>query len=76
MPKITSVHYKKFEKFLKYVGCKYIRTKGDHLVYRCKDLKRPIIFPRVKEIPVYVIKNNLRTLNIDHDEYLRIISNL
>jgi predicted RNA binding protein YcfA (HicA-like mRNA interferase family) len=76
MSKISPVHCKKFErfeKFLKHIGCKYRRTKGDHLIYRCKNIKRPIIFPRVKELPVSVIKNNLRILGIDHDKYLSIL---
>jgi len=76
MSKIRPVHYKKFEKFLTLIGCEYRRTKGDHLIYRCKDIKRPIIFPKVKEIPVFVIKNNLRILGISHDKYLEIIDSL
>lgn len=76
MARITPIHYKKFEQFLGYIGCKFIRQKGDHLVYDRRDLKRPIIFPAEKDIPVFVIRNNLRTLGIAPGEYLDILKQL
>ncbi|MFP4539974.1 MAG: type II toxin-antitoxin system HicA family toxin [Candidatus Paceibacterota bacterium] len=76
MSKITPVHWRKFEKFLKYVGCEYKRTKGDHLIYKRSDLKRPVVIPKDTEIPVFVIRNNLRLLRIDHGEYLEIMRRL
>lgn len=42
MPKITVIHWKKFDKFLLEVGCTFIREKGDHRIYWRKDLLRPI----------------------------------
>ena len=73
MPRLTPIHYRKFEKFLKYVGCVFIRQKGDHLIYNRSDLKRPIVVPKDISIPPFVIRNNLRTLQISIKEYLNII---
>ncbi|MEK7624309.1 MAG: type II toxin-antitoxin system HicA family toxin [Patescibacteria group bacterium] len=73
MPKLSPIHWKKFEKFVLFVGCKFKREKGDHRIYWRDDLKRPIVFPRDSELPVFVIKNNLRILNIGVKEYLEIL---
>lgn len=71
-----SVHWKKFEKFILFVGCHFEREKGDHRIYWRSDLKRPVIIPRYKELPVFVIRNNLRILNITIKECLEILQSL
>jgi len=76
MPRIAPLHWKKFDKFLLYVGCQFIREEGDHRIYWRDDLKRPVILPRDKSLPVFIIRNNLRTLNISPDEYLEILKKL
>mgnify|MGYP001596345131 FL=1 len=73
MPRINPVSWKKFEKFILYIGFKFVRQKGDHLIYERVDLKRPIVFPKDKEIPVFIIRNNLRILNISQEEYIEIL---
>ena len=76
MPKISSISWKKFEKFILYTGCHFTRQKGDHLIYNRKDIVRPVVFPKENNVPVFIIRNNLRVLNISHDEYLEILSRL
>lgn len=73
MPNITPLDWKEFEKFLLYIGCEFKRQKGDHRVYSRSDLKRPVILPMYKSLPVFIIRNNLRTVGISHDEYLEIL---
>lgn len=73
---IKPVPWRKFEKFVFYVGCHFERKKGDHRVYQREDLKRPVIFPEDEEIPVFIIRNNLRTVGISHNEYLAILKKL
>ncbi len=76
MSRLTPAHWKKFEKFVLFIGCHFERQKGDHLVYWRVGLKRPVIFPKDKEIPVFIIRNNLRTLGISVEEYLEILRRL
>lgn len=76
MPKISPIHWKKFEKFLRFVGCTYKRTRGDHLIYERSGLKRPVVFPKDTEIPVFVIRNNPRVLGISVEEYAEILKRL
>ena len=76
MQKIQLIFGKFRESFLFYVGCHYERKKGDHRIYGRSDLKRPVVFPEDKEIPVFIIRNNLRVLGISHNEFLNILEKL
>lgn len=67
------ISFKKFEKFLFYVGCTFTRQRGDHRIYERVDLKRPLVVPYEKELPDFIISTNLETLGINKKEFLRII---
>ena len=76
MPHIGSIHWKEFEKFVIFIGCKFQREKGDHRIYTRLGLKRPVVFPRDTSLPEFVILNNLRVLGISREEYLKIMKKL
>jgi len=76
LSRLTPIDYKKFEKFLKYIGCEFVRQKGDHRVYTKANLKRPIIIPAIKDIPIFIIQNNLKILGISKEEYLSMLEQL
>lgn len=76
MPGITPISWKKFEKFVLFVGCTFKREKGDHRIYSRPDLKRPVVIPRDSALPVFIIRNNLRILGISPEEYLAILKNI
>ena len=76
MGEIDSIHWKKFEKFLLEIGCKFQREKGDHRIYWKPGLKRPVVIPRDSRLPPFVIHNNLRVLGIAREEFLRIIDRM
>ena len=67
---------KKFEKFLRYVGCEFDRRRGSHLIYKRSGLKRPIVIPADTSLPVFIILNNLRVFGIDRETYIEILSKL
>ena len=76
MARLTPIHWKRFEKFLLFMGCHFEREKGDHRIYWRGDLKRPVVIPRDKELPVFVIRNNLRILGISPKKYLEILKRI
>lgn len=70
---------KTFRKFLKKIGCIYIRTKGSHEIWDKKDksLNRPVIFRgSKKEIPPTHIRTNLYSLGMSTEEFEEIIKKL
>ena len=73
---LTPINWRDFEKFLRFVGCQFLREKGDHQVWGRLGLKRPIVFPKISNIPVFVIRNNLRLLDFSVANYLDVIDKL
>ena len=76
MARLTPTSWKEFEKFLLFLGCKFKHQKGSHRVYTRSGLKRPLVVPVYDEIPMFVIRNNLRVLGMTIEEYLEILKQL
>jgi len=73
---LRPLHYKKFEQFLIHIGCHLVRQEGDHRVWDRADLLRPVIVRTKKDLPIFEIKSNLRTLRISTQEYLNLLEQL
>ena len=76
MAAFRPIHYKKFEQFLRKVGCHLVRQEGDHRLWDRGDLIRPVVVRAKKDLPVFEIKSNLRTLRISTAEYLQILEQI
>jgi predicted RNA binding protein YcfA (HicA-like mRNA interferase family) len=76
MPALTPVKWKDFEKFLLYVGCIFKRQSGGHRIYTRAGLPRPIVIPAHGTIPVFIIRNNLRLLEISTETYFEILKRI
>lgn len=74
MVKITPIQYKKLVRILELEGFKHKNTRGDHLIYTKPGISRPIVVPKYKEIPVFVIKNNLRSAGITRERYFSLLA--
>ncbi|MEK7128068.1 MAG: type II toxin-antitoxin system HicA family toxin [Patescibacteria group bacterium] len=72
MPRITPIHYKKLVKIFEYLDFHLDRQEGDHLVFVKNGIKRPIVIPMYKDVPIFIIKNNLDSAGISRSEYLKI----
>ncbi len=73
--RIVPIGWRQFEKFLRHVGCIYVGQEGSHRKWRRQGLTRPIIVPR-RLLTVSLIRNNLRTLGISHEEYTDTLKHL
>ncbi len=76
MPHLTCIPWIKFEKFLLFIGCEFKRENGDHRIYSREGIKRPIVVPRDKAVPKFIIKNNLNVLGVSVAEYLEILERI
>ena len=73
MSRIAPVHYKKLVRVFELSGFVLDRAEGDHLVYVKDGTKRPVVIPIYKQVPVFIIKNNLRSAHISREEYFRLL---
>lgn len=71
MSSINQISWKQFEKYLFSIGCNFKREKGDHRVYWKSGLNRPLIVPRERVLPVFIILNNLRILGVSKEDFLK-----
>ena len=70
---LTPVHHKVLERFVLSVGCRFLRQRGSHRIYWRDDQVRPIVIPTYRQVPEFVIRNILRQLKIEVDEYVRML---
>jgi hypothetical protein len=47
--------------------------EGDHMVFAKAGVLRPVVIPKCSAVPVFIIKNNLRTAGISRDPYLELL---
>jgi predicted RNA binding protein YcfA (HicA-like mRNA interferase family) len=73
MPKLSAVSWRRLAKVFEAAGWRCTRIEGDHMVFTKSGAIRPIVIPRYAEVPVFIIKNNLRIANMSRDEYLKLL---
>ncbi len=76
MPRITPRHWKSLEKVFLAAGFRFARQKGSHRSYTKPGLLRPVVIPTYDEVPVAIIRKNLRTAGISRDEYFRLLESM
>jgi len=73
MPKITPVPYQTLVRVFEKDGFQLQRTRGDHLVYTKPGIPRPIVIPMVDQVPVFIIRNNLRSARMSRERYFELL---
>ncbi len=73
MGRLAPVHWRRLEKVFLAAGFTFVRQEGSHRSYFKPGTPRPIVIPVYNEIPVSIIKNNLKTANLGRKEYFRLL---
>jgi predicted RNA binding protein YcfA (HicA-like mRNA interferase family) len=73
MPKLSAVSWKRLAKVFESAGWTCARIEGDDMVFTKRGAIRPVVIPRYAEVPVFIIKNNLRIANMSRDEYFDLL---
>jgi predicted RNA binding protein YcfA (HicA-like mRNA interferase family) len=73
MPKISPIPARRLKRVFEKAGFKCVRVSGDHFVYTREGVNRPVIIPDWPEVPVFIIKNNLRSAGMSRDEYFQLL---
>ena len=74
MPRLSPTNWRTQVKIFEKFGCLYVRQKEDHLIYHHPDAKRAVVIPHYDEVPVTVIRNNMRTVNMSREQYFRLFA--
>ena len=54
-------------------GFQFSRQRGDHLIYTKAGVMRPLVIPMYPDVPVFIVKNLLRTAGMDRERYLELL---
>jgi len=72
--RIKATTYQVQVRIFEAAGCVYVRTQEDHLVYHYPGAKRPVVIPKYKEVPVFIIRNNMKVVGMSVEEYITILN--
>lgn len=73
MPRITPVHWRKLLKVLEMEGAVVVGQTGDHIELKKHGAVRRLVVPKYKNIPVFIIENNLKTAGISRQRYFELL---
>lgn len=70
---MVPVHWRELERVFLSAGWQFARQEGSHRSYVKPGVIRPVVIPASGEVPVAVIRNNLKTAGITREEYFRLL---
>ena len=76
MSRITPISSQKLGKVFEKAGFRLARQEGDHCVYVKEGVARPVVIPIRRDVPVFIIKNTLRSAGISREMYFKLLSEL
>jgi len=74
MPRLTPIHWRRLVCVFQQDGYTVVRQEGDHIVLTKPGCKRPLVIPQWLEVPVFIIRNNLRSADMDRDRYFELLT--
>jgi len=73
MPRFTPVDWRTLERVFMAAGFRFARQEGSHRAYVHEGVARPVVIPTYSEVPVFIIRNNLKTAGLSRDDYFRLL---
>ena len=57
-------------------GAVIVGQTGDHIELKKEGAKRRLVVPKYKNIPIFIIKNNLETAGISRERYFELLDQI
>jgi predicted RNA binding protein YcfA (HicA-like mRNA interferase family) len=73
MPKVSPVSYRLLACVFERDGFVCVREEGDHMIFTKQGVLRPIVVPKYKSVPVFIIRNNLRSAGMNRERYFELL---
>lgn len=74
MTRLTPVPYHTLIRVFEKDGFIFHHQTGDHLVYTKAGVKRPLVIPAYRAVPIFIIKNLLRTAGMSRERYFELLA--
>jgi len=76
VPRLTPLPWKTLEKLFLAAGFTFARQVGSHRTYIKPGVLRPLVLPTYDEVPVSIIRNNLKTAGLSREDFFQLLSSL
>jgi predicted RNA binding protein YcfA (HicA-like mRNA interferase family) len=73
MPKLVPLNWRTPEAVFLRAGFEFRRQEGSHRSYAKAGVLHPVVIPTYHEIPVFIIRNNLRTAGMSRETYFKLL---
>ena len=73
MPGIRPVPYQTLVSIFEADGFLFERQQGSHRIYTKPGVIRPLVIPTYKAVPIFVIRNLLRTSGMSRERYFELL---
>ncbi len=73
MAAIRPVPYQHLIRLFERDGFVFHHQRGDHLIYTKPGVRRPLVIPTYQTVPVFIIKNLLRTAGMTRERYFELL---
>lgn len=73
MAKLSPINYQRLVRVFEAEGFQLVRVEGDHMVFSKPGVIRPVVIPRYAAVPVFIIKNNLRTAGMSRERFFQLL---
>lgn len=74
MGALSNISIAQFRAVLTLLGLRCVRTKGGHEAWQMAGMTRPVVFQsHVNPVPEFIVRNNLRTIGISREEFMKLL---
>ena len=73
MPRLQPVDWRKLETVFVAADFRFVRQRDSHRSYVKEGVARPVVIPAYREVPVFITRNNLKTVSLSREEYFRLL---
>jgi predicted RNA binding protein YcfA (HicA-like mRNA interferase family) len=73
MPKLSPVPHAALKRVFEADGFRCVRTEADHMVFTKPGVLRPVVIPKYPAVPVFIVRNNLRTAGMTRERFFELL---
>ena len=74
MPRLTPISWRVLVRVFELEGFTIVRQEGDHVVLTKPGCRRPLVIPQWREVPVFIIRNNMRSAGMSRERYFELLA--
>lgn len=71
--RLTPLPWERLVRVFEQDGFRIVREEGDHLVLTKQGVIRPLVIPRYRAVPVFIIRNNMRSAGMSRERFFTLL---